>query len=389
MKSISFEGNGGLIGGIPDSTLRNAMEQSKSPSTWWLRPSERAEVLDTDTLTKDAWRIETWYANNGYFNSRVRGWDVITVREANPKRNRPEVVRVVGFVQQSKPSTVRELEWEGMDGLGAAIVMLLKKKAAVQKQDVFSINAVKEAEGQTLNQLHELSYGFAKVSSRVEAYPEQKAVDVFITAERGPACRFGEITIRGNYDVPEEYVMSEISIKEGGAFRASKLAETQRRLFGLGIFSVVNVIPDLSREADKIIPVTVELSESKYRQLRLGTGVSIESGKQDIHGVAEFQHVNVFNRMWNLTTSVRPGYTWIATLDDLTDEQTETQKSPTGEASVQLEIPHFPKRDWKLNNGLDVEYGIESGYEFLSPSFGPTLSWQVNEPLTLSAGYDI
>jgi outer membrane protein insertion porin family len=212
---------------------------------------------------------------------------------------------------------------------------------------------------------------------------------VYIKAERGPSCRFGEITISGDYGVPKEYVMSEIAIKKGSAFRASKLAETQRRLFGLGIFSVVNVIPDLSRESDKIIPVTIELSESKYRQLRLGAGVSLESGKQDIHGVAEFQHVNVFNRMWNLTTSLRPGYTWIATLDDLTDEQTDTQKSPTGQASILLEIPHFPKRDWALNNGLDVEYGIESGYEFLSPSFGPTLSWQVNEPLSLAAGYNI
>ena len=151
----------------------------------------------------------------------------------------------------------------------------------------------------------------------------------------------------------------------------------------------MNVIPDLSRKDDKVIPVTVELSESKYRQLRLGAGISLESGKQDIHGVAEFQHVNVFNRLWNLTTSVRPGYTWIATLDDLADEDTETQKSPTGQASVLLEIPHFPKRGWTLNNELDVEYGIESGYEFLSPSFGPMMSWQVNEPLTVAAGYNI
>ena len=54
VKSISFEGNAGFFGGVPDSTLRAAMEQSQSPGTWWIRPSERGVVLDRKTLSRDA-----------------------------------------------------------------------------------------------------------------------------------------------------------------------------------------------------------------------------------------------------------------------------------------------------------------------------------------------
>ena len=59
VKSIKFQGNGGFLGGVPDSSLRNAMEQSQSAGMWWMQPSERAVVLDRTSLSKDAWRIET------------------------------------------------------------------------------------------------------------------------------------------------------------------------------------------------------------------------------------------------------------------------------------------------------------------------------------------
>ena len=59
VKSIKFLGNSGFLGGVPDSSLRNAMEQSQSAGMWWMQPSERAVVLDRTSLSRDAWRIET------------------------------------------------------------------------------------------------------------------------------------------------------------------------------------------------------------------------------------------------------------------------------------------------------------------------------------------
>lgn len=389
VKSISFEGNSGWLGGTPDSTLRNAMEQSQSPNGWWVRPSERAVVLDRDALAKDAWRIETWYANHGYFDAKVQGWDVVTLQEGSPRRNRLRVVSVVGYVHERSPSLVRTMEWQGLDQIGGAFLGLIKKKAAISEGDLFSSELVHESEGMLLNRLHDMSFGFASVESQVEAYPEEHAVDLRIVANTGPPCRFGPVTITGDYSVPEKFIRSEVTISEGAAFRASTLADTQRRLFALGIFSMVNVVPDLSEPGDQIIPVRLELSESKARQLRLGVGVQIESGKQDVHGLAEFQHVNVFDRLWNLTTRARPGYGWIGSLDALDAESSDAEQSPTAQASLALTIPHFPARGFELTNTLDGEYGLEEGYKFLSPSYGPDLSYAVNRKLSVRLGYNI
>jgi outer membrane protein assembly factor BamA len=399
VKTIGFQGNGGLFGGVADSSLRNAMEQSQSGGLWWLKPSERAVTLERKTLATDAWRIETWYANNGYFDARLLGWDVMTVRKGNREKNKPPLVKVIGYVKAKKPSIVRNIKWENMEDVGNALLNLLRKKAALKKGDQFTVSALKETEGQTLNQLHELSHGFATITSRVDAFPEENVVDVYIMADMGPPCRFGKITVTGKIKVPKALVMDEVTIKKGRAFRASTLAETQRRLFSLGVFSVVNVMPDLSKRDEKVIPVRLELSESKYKQVRVGGGFLFESGKQDVHGTVEFKHVNVFNRLWNFTAMARPGYAWITTLSDVVEDADQVTEegaaaltedhSPTVELDLTLEIPRFPARGWRLTNELDFEYGLEEGYKFMSPEAGPFLSWQLSEAISLGVGYRI
>ena len=142
---------------------------------------------------------------------------MITIR-IDPTRNNL-VVKVVGYIAEKQAATIRKISWEGMDDLGNVFVTLLKKRAAIQVGEVFAIEAVKETEGQALNQLHEMSFGFATVRAEVDSYPEDGAVDIRVIAETGPACRFGPITITGKYDIPEEFVRNEVSIKEGAAFR--------------------------------------------------------------------------------------------------------------------------------------------------------------------------
>ena len=166
VKSIKFQGNGGFLGGVPDSSLRYAMEQSQSAGMWWMQPSERAVVLDRTSLSKDAWRIETWYANNGFFDASVKGWDVITVREGNSEKGKPKVVRVVGIVEEGKQATIRSIKWKGLKKTGGAFIDLIRKKAAVKPDEPFNIDAVRETEGMLLNQLHDMSFGFATVTTK-------------------------------------------------------------------------------------------------------------------------------------------------------------------------------------------------------------------------------
>ena len=53
------------------------METKQSPPMAGLiSPKKRRTYLDKDTLELDAWRLETWYAHQGYFDAKVEGWDL-------------------------------------------------------------------------------------------------------------------------------------------------------------------------------------------------------------------------------------------------------------------------------------------------------------------------
>ncbi len=400
VKSVSFRGNSGFFGDVTDSTLREVMEQRQSDAMWWMDRNERAVTLDRKMLAKDAWRIETWYANNGYFDARVRGWDVLTIKKGNRQEQQPPVVKVVGYITERKPSIVKRIEWEGLGKLksrpGSKLVVTfykeLRKYSAIQEGDRFTVEALREVEELTLRKLHDRSYAFASVTSRVEVHPEKREVEVILDVDQGPSSKFGEVTITGDFGIPRALVLEQIDIKKGKTFKAKTISETQRKLFALGIFSVVNVVPDLSKKDEAIVPVRLELGESKYRKVRVGGGFLLENGKQDLHGTVEFEHVNLFKRLWNFNATARPGYAWITTLSEVVededeDEETSIEQSPTAEVDLTLTIPRFPAKGFELKGDIDLEYGVEEGYKFFSPEVGPFLKWQVNKKLSFGMGY--
>ena len=234
---------------------------------------------------------------------------------------------------------------------GGAFIDLIRKKAAVRPDEPFSIDAVRETEGMLLNQLHDMSFGFATVTTKVDAYPEEGVVDLTVHAKTGPACRFGPITVTGDYDIPEAFVRSEVTIKEGRAFRASMLANPCAYSRSGLLDGQRGARPQPSSE--KIIPIG-SISE-QLCQVKVGAGLS-ESGKQDVHALAEFQRQCVQPTV----ESHDPASS------RLCDGEWRICSSGAGLRRAQLVLParrspsSLPARV-ELTNTIDAEYGIEDG----------------------------
>ncbi|MEC8423859.1 MAG: POTRA domain-containing protein, partial [Myxococcota bacterium] len=276
VRDIDFRGNGDgaegsrwtLFRPASDVNLRAAMEQQQNPPLVNLiRPRARRVFLDRRELELDAWRIEAWYAHHGYFDARVVGWDVRRVR---PKRtllgfHRPATVRIVGQIRQGEPSTIERVEWRGFEALGGPMLALLRQRAAIAEGQRFDLDALHATEAVALQRLREQGYAYARVETDVVVDAMGRMVTVTLTAEPGPVCTFGEVVVAGELPVLRQYVDDEVRIESGDRYTLSELGHMQRRLFGLGVFSVVNVRPDLSDVAETAVPVQVELSPSKSR----------------------------------------------------------------------------------------------------------------------------
>jgi len=390
VKRISFQGNGGALQGTSDFALRGAMVQGQNRSMAFVAPRRRRVSLDRDVLALDAWRLETWYAHNGYFDARVLGWDLVQVRPAN--RRRGPVVQIVGHVAEGPASVVRTLQWEGAEEQEGPLTRYLARNTTPGEGERFNLDGVFESEAMAEDLLRDSSYPLVEVRPDVQAFPEQEAVEVRFDVERGPSCTFGEVRVVSQGQIPEDYVLAELSWEEGDPYDASSLATTRRRLFGLGVFSVVNVEPLLDELEDNVVPVRIELAESRFQQLRLGGGVAFESGKQDLHVSADYQHVNIFNQLVRLNLDNEVGYTTLATFEELADGTQGVERvegAPTLDSSLRVRWPRFPSHSLRTELEVSFELGVEEAYRYATPEVTPAVHWQATKATSVIFRYSL
>ena len=218
VKSIRFEeSTDGLrwVRGTSDFHLRQAIRQPASPRGAYWVPWIEPVPLDSQQLAEDAWRVEVWYAHHGFFDARFQGWEYRPLkwhRDGSPKK-----IEVVGHVREGKPSLVRDIQFNGIEGMGSYAQRLLGR-AAVEEGDRFSLDAHKATIRDTEAFLWDQGFARARVSGEVEAYPMEHAVDLFYKVEEvgpGKVCTFGEIVVEDTAGVPEVLIREAINFTPG------------------------------------------------------------------------------------------------------------------------------------------------------------------------------
>ena len=147
-------------------------------------------------------------------------------------------------------------------------------------------------------------------------------------------------------------------------------------MFALGVYSVVNLVPIFDGPDVNVIPVQIELRESLPRQLKVGGGLEVESGRQQAHASAAFSHANFLERLWRPQLDLLGGYASVTPITDLLDPAVPFSGGPVAETELSLTIPRFPAKAWQLRTALGIEVGVEEGYRFFEPSFNPGLTWR-------------
>jgi translocation and assembly module TamA len=229
------------------------------------------------------------------------------------------------------------------------------------------------------------------VTGSADAWPDQHVVDVRFEVAAGPKSLFGGIRIEGLEGVPAELVARRVTFEAGDPFDPKDLAETRAALFGLQVFSMVNVTPDLSAPDSATVPILIELRGTKTRRLKLGPGIEVEAGKAAVYAAAEWQDHNLFGRLWNFEQSVQAGAAGVLAQKRLWDgfDLDQLTIAPIVNAKTSLMIPDVPGPDWALELDARVQYDIEPGYRYFSPEIAPAIAWTHWDHLKVSGGYRV
>lgn len=387
----------GVGRGTSDNAVRTAMEQDESPFLVRIpviRNIARPTTLDPEALELDAYRVEIWFAHHGYFDAEFGGWEVVQKRPAprlnhlRPKRlRRGPIVDLVGYVSPGPVSQVTQVTLIGMDAIPSRVIQLrVERLAAGVESSTFDVDAPNKLARNIVRELQSEGYARAVATAETVARPEDQSVQVEVTIDPGPACSFGTVEITGYDEVPLEFIEELVTVRPGAPYDPKALAATQSAIFSLGLFSVVQVSPDLSPERGSVIPVTITVTETRFQEVRVGGGFAIGSGAAEIHAPVRYEHRNVMGRLIRAQLEVEPGYKVFVQNADLA-EQTG-QFGPVLDVDGELLYPkvfglerlsHHPK--------VSFQQARELGYTYKAVAIAPVFSVQLAPGVALSPSY--
>jgi outer membrane protein insertion porin family/translocation and assembly module TamA len=226
-------------------------------------------VFDGDVLAKDLERVLRFYRAHGYYEAAVRAARVV--------REGAHDVRVEIDIDPGAPVRVVRLDIEGLATLppdlarGAARASELRVGQPLVEQrlheDARAIELL----------IADAGYAFVKVEERADVAIAKRAAWVKYRVAPGPKAVFGEVTLAGLGSLDASIVRSTVGLERGEPYSRDDLEAAKRRLFALGVFSSVDIVPDLKHPENHQVPLRVVLSVGAPRSLYLGAAYEQDS----------------------------------------------------------------------------------------------------------------
>lgn len=155
------------------------------------------------------------------------------------------------------------------------------------------------AEKKLISLLNQSGFPLAELSKPdILVDQAQKTVAVNVKVDEGPIAYFGDVFIQNQGSVRPRFIRNRISWKKGELYNSQKILETEKKLYDSGLFSTVTITHGKSVDSDKQIPLTIELTDSKYNSLTLGG--SYTTTWSGLGGGATWQNRNIFRSGINL-----------------------------------------------------------------------------------------
>jgi outer membrane protein insertion porin family len=272
LEEVEFEGNASF----PAERLARLM--TTSPRRLLLPKSGR---LVDEELAADLSNLRSFYALQGFSSARIGPARVtengdrlrLTVPVAEGARQLVASLDLEGVVSLDRERLARRLP---LAPGGPFHRVLLDETLAATR-------AAYEAEG----------FRSAVVSGAVEWNAERTLAAVRVRVIEGQRSGVEAVVLRGTQRTRPEVVRRVVGLEPGDPVSTAGLLEVQRKLYGLGLFSRVDVTAPTLGPTDSGGEVLVEVEEGRTRSIAYGAGYDSESGAR---GLLRLSEVNLFGR---------------------------------------------------------------------------------------------
>jgi len=238
--------------------------------------------LVDDRLAEDLANLRSFYALEGYARPRVGSARVETLGD--------DRLRVIVPIDEGPRRIVRRVT---IEGLHAVDPKTLLPKLALSSGGPFHPLHVEASAGAIRRALDERGYRAAIVEPEIEWGDSELEADVTFRVLEGERSEIELLVVRGASRTKEPVVRRFLGLERGDPISTEGLLDAQRSLYGLGIFSRVDVrVPTVDAEF-RSSEVVVDVEEGRTRAVAYGAGWDSDSGAR---GLLRFSHSNLGGR---------------------------------------------------------------------------------------------
>ncbi|MCX7823228.1 MAG: outer membrane protein assembly factor BamA [Syntrophobacterales bacterium] len=227
--------------------------------------------FDEEVFKEDLERLKQFYQSEGFYD--------VTIVDFKVEKVGDRALRIVINISEGLPTRLSNIMLTiNGDGIDLGIKKSLEALLPLKEGDIFRTESYRNSEKIILRYLAEEGYPKAKVDTLARIFKEERKAFVWIDVDIGPRCTFGRLQIEGIQYVDPREIFRLVSFKEGEIFRASKIKESQKRLWDSQLFSFVDITVKGLDGEDTKLPIVITLREAKPYTIKAGIGYGTEDG---------------------------------------------------------------------------------------------------------------
>ena len=376
--AVNFTG----VESVSESELAKTLA-AQTPPLWkvWLP----APVLSAEDLEEDRLRIQQFYRNNGYYQTKVE--IAVTGSGAEPDRKVEEAngrnsasaepaespsetlprIKVTYEITEGPPVLIESIDMAISGTVKGVDRTALLADTRLEIGQVFKVAEYEEAKTNITRTLGNRGYPFAEVTGHAVIDPAVNQAKLSFRIIPGPLSVFGPTTInQEGAEVSETVIRRALTYAEGGTYDADKVEASRRNLFKLDVFKIAVIQPDgPPAEEGGPVPMRVQLKPKDRRSVRFGIGYGTED---KLRLQAALTYRNLAGQGGRLTFSARSSAV-LKNIQLAYDQPyfLDARNSLSARAGNELEDPPAYKNrriftDVALNRKLGQDWFLSLGY---------------------------
>ena len=260
VRDISFTGNNT----IPDGEL---LDQITHFSTSWFSDVilfEDPYLFSKDIFEKDKTRIIRHYQRNGFLNAKISDIDISSDSDGR-------TVEILIEIEENEPVRVNKINLVNKENFQSpffsSVLDTLKLKDGIR----FTENLLTQDKNSIIDSSLNNGYPYVAVDYELNLDTVTNKVDINWIINEGKYSEFGEVEFDGNARTDEVLLLDKVRFDKGDEYKLSKLDDTQRSIYDLGLFYIVSVKSVFENESD-VIPIKIKLEEAPKYNTKFGIG---------------------------------------------------------------------------------------------------------------------